>query len=161
VLEAKTISVSIPVPWRDVYEAIWRPECFPRWASGLSQSSLELDGGGWRAQGAEGPIRIRFTDHNPYGVMDPYVDTGSGPEVYVPMRGIPTAKGAEVILTVFRQPVDPVDMIIPAVLFGKHRIEGNCGTLPIALLNGLDLKLVCSFGAGRLPSTRTRPHSMS
>jgi hypothetical protein len=104
VLEAKTISVSIPVPWRDLYEAIWSPESFPGWASGLSQSSLERDGNGWRAQGPEGPIRIRFTDHNPYGVMDHYVDTGSGPEIYVPMRVIPNAEGAEVILTVFRQP---------------------------------------------------------
>jgi hypothetical protein len=102
-LEAKTISVSIPVPWRDLYEAIWRPESFPTWASGLSHSSLEWDGYHWRAQGPEGLIKIRFTDHNPYGVMDHYVDTGSGPEIYVPLRVVPNGEGAEVILTVFRQ----------------------------------------------------------
>ena len=103
-LEARTISISIPVPWRDLYAAIWRPESFSKWASGLSQSSLARDGDGWRAQGPEGSIRIRFTDHNPYGVMDHYVDIGSGSEIYVPMRVIPNDEGAEVILTVFRQP---------------------------------------------------------
>jgi hypothetical protein len=36
--------------------------------------------------------------------MDHYVDTGKGPEVYVPMRVIANAEGAEVLLTLFRQP---------------------------------------------------------
>jgi len=104
VLEALTLGISIGRPWRDVYDAIWRPEDFPRWASGLSTSSLEKDGDAWRAAGPEGTVRIRFTDHNPFGVMDHYVDTGDGPEVYVPMRVIANGDGAEVLLTLFRQP---------------------------------------------------------
>lgn len=103
-LEGKTISISILLPWRQLYEAVWRPECFPKWASGLSRSSLEWDGDGWKALGAEGEIRIRFTDHNPHGIMDHYVDAGSGHETYVPMRVFPNVEGAEVALTVFRQP---------------------------------------------------------
>lgn len=103
-LEARTLSVSIDRHWRDVYDAIWRPEDFPRWASGLSASSLERDGDAWRAAGPEGPVRIRFTDHNPFGVMDHHVDTGDGPEVYVPMRVVRNGAGAEVLLTLFRQP---------------------------------------------------------
>ncbi len=103
-LEALTLGISIGRPWQQVYDAIWRPEDFPRWASGLSTSSLEKDGDGWRAAGPEGTVRIRFTDHNPFGVMDHYVDTGDGPEVYVPMRVIANGDGAEVLLTLFRQP---------------------------------------------------------
>lgn len=103
-LEAQTVSVSIGQPWRDLYEAIWRPECFPKWASGLSGSSLEKDGETWRTEGPDGPVRIRFTNHNPFGIMDHYVDAGSGPEIYVPLRVIPNAGGAEVLLTLFRQP---------------------------------------------------------
>ena len=103
-LEARTVSISIGRPWRDLYEAIWRPECFPKWASGLSGSFLEKDGETWKAEGPEGPARIRFTGHNPFGVMDHHVDAGSGPEVYVPMRVVPNAGGAEVLLTLFRQP---------------------------------------------------------
>jgi hypothetical protein len=104
VLESRTISIAIDRPWRDVYEAVWRPETFPKWASGLSRSSLEQDGEVWKAQGPEGTVRIRFTDHNPFGVMDHYVDTAGGPLIYVPLRIISNADGAEALLTLFRQP---------------------------------------------------------
>jgi len=104
VLECSTLSVSIDLPWQEVYEVVWRPEVFPKWASGLSKSSLEQEGECWKAEGPAGTIRIRFTGHNPYGVMDHYVDVGSGPEIYIPLRIIPNAGGTEVLLTLFRQP---------------------------------------------------------
>ncbi|HWX49924.1 MAG TPA: polyketide cyclase [Roseomonas sp.] len=103
-LEARTISIGIERDWREVYEAIWRPEDFPKWASGLSQSPLRREGEAWVAQGPEGPVRIRFTPHNAFGVMDHHVDLGAGVEVDVPMRVIPNQRGAEVMLTLFRQP---------------------------------------------------------
>ena len=103
-LEARTVSISIERPWRDLYEAVWRPGCFPKWASGLSGSSLEKEGEAWKAEGPEGPVRIRFTGHNPFGVMDHHVEAGSGPEVHVLMRVVPNAGGAEVPVTLFRQP---------------------------------------------------------
>ena len=99
-----TLSIAINRPWRELYEAIWRPEAFPNWASGLSKSRLEPDGDAWKADGPEGPIRIRFTAHNPFGVMDHYVDTGSGPPIYIPLRIIANGDGTEVLLTLFRQP---------------------------------------------------------
>ena len=103
-LEARTLCVSIARTWKDVYETIWRPETFPKWASGLSQSSLKKVGETWSAEGPTGTVSIRFTAHNPFGVMDHYVDTGKGPEIYVPLRVIANAEGAEVLLTLFRQP---------------------------------------------------------
>jgi hypothetical protein len=102
--ESRTLDVTLGRAWKDVYEIIWRPEYFPRWASGLSQSSLEKVGETWTATGPTGTVRIRFTDHNPFGVMDHYVDTGKGPDLYIPMRVIANAQGAEVLLTLFRQP---------------------------------------------------------
>ena len=36
--------------------------------------------------------------------MDRHVDTGDGAEIYVPLRVIANAEGAEVMLTLFRQP---------------------------------------------------------
>jgi hypothetical protein len=104
VLESRTLSIAIGRPWTEVYESIWRPESFPQWASGLSKASLEKDGNWWRAEGPTGTVRIRFTGHNPFGVMDHYVDTGSGPEIYVPLRVIANRDGAEILLTLFRQP---------------------------------------------------------
>jgi hypothetical protein len=103
-LESRTISVSIQRSWQEVYEAVWRPEDFTRWASGLSKSPLQKDDQGWwRTQGPEGPIRIRFTDHNAFGIMDHSIDLGSGVDVYVPMRIVPNGEGAEVLFTLFRQ----------------------------------------------------------
>jgi hypothetical protein len=103
-LESKTISVSINRNWNEVYDAIWRPEDFSKWASGLSKSSLAKDGDAWKAEGTEGPIRIKFTDHNAFGVMDHYVTLDNGTEIYIPLRVIPNDNGAEVLLTLFRQP---------------------------------------------------------
>jgi hypothetical protein len=102
-LESRTLSVSIDRPWQELYELIWRPEAFQQWASGLSNASLEKDGDVWKAQGPGGPVRIRFTDHNAFGVMDHYVDVGGGVIVYVPLRVVANGEGAEVMLTLFRQ----------------------------------------------------------
>lgn len=102
-LESKTISMSINRNWKEVYEAVWRPEDFPKWASGLSKSSLTQHGEAWEAEGPEGTVRILFTAHNAFGVMDHYVDAGNGTIIYVPLRIIENGDGAEVLLTLFRQ----------------------------------------------------------
>jgi hypothetical protein len=103
-LEARTISITVSHPWQALYEAIWQPGFFPRWASGLSNSALEKQGDHWLAEGPEGAIRIRFTGYNRFGVMDHHVDPGNGQEIYVPLRVIPNEGGAEVLLTLFWQP---------------------------------------------------------
>ncbi len=103
-LPARTFSVSIAMPWQALYEQIWRPEVFPKWAAGLSETDLHASGDHWEAQGPDGPIRIRFTPHNEFGVMDHVVDTGEGEDVHVPLRVIANGEGAEVVLTLFRQP---------------------------------------------------------
>ncbi|ANI78490.1 polyketide cyclase [Sphingobium sp. EP60837] len=103
-LPARTYSISINREWQALYEAIWRPEVFPKWASGLAESDLRQEGDQWFADGPEGPISIRFTPHNDCGVMDHFVDTGDGQEIHVPLRVIQNGDGAEVMLTLFRQP---------------------------------------------------------
>ena len=103
-LESKTLSVTIDRNWKEVYEAVWRPEDFPKWASGLSQSLLTRDGDAWKAEGPEGQIRITFTGHNDFGVMDHSVLLGDGTVICVPLRVIRNGEGAEVQLTLFRQP---------------------------------------------------------
>ena len=47
---------------------------------------------------------VRFTSHNPFGVMDHWVDLPTGQTVYVPLRVIPNRDGCDVQLTLFRQP---------------------------------------------------------
>ena len=102
-LASRTISISINRNWRKVYDVVWRPEDFPKWASGLSKSPLTKDGETWKAEGPEGTVRILFTAHNAFGVMDHYVDVGDGTIIYVPLRIIQNGDGAEVLLTLFRQ----------------------------------------------------------
>lgn len=102
-LESRILSISIDRNWKEIYEAIWKPEDFPKWASGLSKS-LVKDGDAWKAEGPGGTVRIRFTGHNVFGIMDHSVDTGNGPEVYVPLRIIQNGAGADVQFTLFRQP---------------------------------------------------------
>lgn len=103
-LPARSFSVSIRADAHTVYERIWQPEFFARWASGLSQSALHKDGDQWLAESAEGPIRIRFTPHNVFGIMDHFVNPGDAAEVHVPLRVVANGQGCEVILTLFRQP---------------------------------------------------------
>ena len=103
-LPARTYSVSIRHEWRALYERIWRPEFFSKWASGLSVSELHQEGDTWVANGPEGPIRVRFSGHNVYGVMDHSVDTGDSNIVHIPLRVVQNGDGAEVLLTLFRRP---------------------------------------------------------
>ncbi len=102
-LKSTTLSVSINRDWRNVYEAIWRPEDFPKWASGLSKSTLVRTGDVWKAEGPAGPITIEFTDHNVFGVMDHSVTLADGTVIYVPLRVVRNGEGAEVLLTLWRQ----------------------------------------------------------
>ena len=71
----------------EVYEFVSDPKNLAAWASGLDAAA-----------------KVRFVERNKYGVLDHYVTVSSRPEVYVPMRVFPNGEGAEVLLTVFRQP---------------------------------------------------------
>ncbi|HEX9822667.1 MAG TPA: SRPBCC family protein [Methylomirabilota bacterium] len=102
-VESRTITVRIARPWRDVYDFASVPENFPRWASGLGRS-LKKVGGGWIAHTAEGPVTVRFTERNDFGVLDHHVDLRPGVEIHVPMRVIANGTGSEVIFTLFRLP---------------------------------------------------------
>jgi hypothetical protein len=57
-LPARTYSISISRDWEALYEAIWRPEVFPKWATGLAESDLrQEDDKAYRWSGG--------TDHDP------------------------------------------------------------------------------------------------
>jgi hypothetical protein len=101
-VESRTITVRIARPWSEVYAFASDPEHFPRWASGLGR--LERVDGEWVADTPAGPARVRFTARNDFGVLDHYVTLGSGVEIYIPMRVIPSGRGSEVIFTLFRLP---------------------------------------------------------
>lgn len=103
-LECQTISINVARDWRDLYEAIWRPLDFCSWASGLSKSEMTEDADGWwQAEGPDGCVRIQFTKHNEFGVMDHVIDIGAA-RISSPMRVMANGDGATVSFTLFRLP---------------------------------------------------------
>jgi hypothetical protein len=78
--------MTIERDWFEVYNFVLDPRNLPKWASGIDAGA-----------------KVRFVERNKYGVLDHYVTIRSR-EVYVPMRVFPNGEGAEVLLTVFRQP---------------------------------------------------------
>jgi len=97
------LSVSINRDARDVYDFVSVPENFRLWASGLGKS-LKKEDGEWIAETPEGPVKIRFSERNAFGVLDHWVSTKPGLQIYIPMRVIPNGSGSELIFTLFRLP---------------------------------------------------------
>jgi hypothetical protein len=79
--------MTIERPPAEVYAFVSNPANLPKWASGLSAA-----------------VKVRFVERNSFGVLDHYVQADGAPEVYMPMRVFPNGEGAEVLITVFRQP---------------------------------------------------------
>lgn len=86
-MESRTMTVRIERPLSEVYEFLAEPANFARWAKGLDTGA-----------------NVRFSERNAYGVADHSVFTPDGQEVYVPLRAIRNGTGAEVHLTLLRQP---------------------------------------------------------
>lgn len=103
-LSSRIFSISIDRNWRDLYEAVWRPQDFTKWASGLAEGQMQQVGDAWQAQGPDGPVKISFSPHNAFGVMDHDVEVAPGIVVHVPLRIIANGDGTDVQLTLFRQP---------------------------------------------------------
>jgi hypothetical protein len=101
--ESNTITVTIRRRVSDVYDFVARPASFARWASGLGEP-LGNEGAVWRFAGENGPVKVRFTEPNAYGVLDHYVELPDGSEIYVPMRVIANGSGTDVQFTLFRVP---------------------------------------------------------
>lgn len=101
--ESRTISIRINRPADMVYEFMSAPENLPRWASGLGKSLTKTDGE-WIAETPQGPLKVRFTERNSFGVLDHYVTPELGLEIYIPMRVISNGTGSEVLFTLFRLP---------------------------------------------------------
>lgn len=102
-MNAQHIAVSIERDWQAVAAYLAEPANFNHWAAGLGQS-LHQENGEWVGLGPAGPIRLRFSPPNAYGVADHWVEVAPGTLVYVPLRVLANGSGAEVVLTLFRLP---------------------------------------------------------
>jgi hypothetical protein len=102
-LTSRNLSISINRNANDVYDFVSVPENFRLWASGLG-NSLKKVNGEWIAETQQGPVRIRFSERNEFGILDHWVSPEPGLEIYVPMRVIPNGNGSELVFTLFRLP---------------------------------------------------------
>lgn len=102
-LTSRTLSVSIDRHPDEVYEFVSNGANLPLWAEGLCRS-IRKSNGGWIAETLQSPVSVMFAEHNELGVLDHYVTTAEGEEVYVPLRVVPNGTGSEVLFTLFRSP---------------------------------------------------------
>lgn len=101
--EVRHLSITIERDCASAYEALWRPESFARWASGLASSLQDLEGH-WVAETPEGRARVRFTARNTFGVLDHWVEPPGHAEIHVPLRVVANGGGSELVLSLLRQP---------------------------------------------------------
>jgi len=101
--ESRTLRVRINRAPQDVYDFASVPTNFPQWASGLGKSIARVDEE-WTAETPQGPVKVRFTERNRFGVLDHYVIPAPGVEIYIPMPIIANGTGSEVLFTLFRLP---------------------------------------------------------
>lgn len=102
-LSSRHLSISINRNSKDVYDFVSIPENFRLWASGLGKSLHQVDGV-WIAETQQGPVRIRFSGRNEFGILDHWVSPEQGVEIHIPMRVIPNGSGSELVFTLFRLP---------------------------------------------------------
>lgn len=84
----------------DVYEFAVDPANLPRWAAGLANSPVTIDGDRLIAESPMGQVTVRFVPHNDLGVLDHDVTLPSGTVVNNPVRVLRHPNGAEILFTV-------------------------------------------------------------
>jgi len=100
-LKSRTVSVAINCDPATVYEFVSNPENLPKWAKMFCRS-IKKSNGGWIVETPQGPVNVRFSKRNDFGVLDHYVSSAPGVEVFVPMRVVANGSGSEVIFTLFQ-----------------------------------------------------------
>jgi len=100
---ARHLSVSINRPLAEVYAYARQPQNLVHWASGLAES-LQFEYGKWLVKSPTGTLQMRFSEPNVHGILDHWLTTPEGLEIYVPMRAIANQHGTEIVFTLFRTP---------------------------------------------------------
>lgn len=103
-MRAETITITIAGDWQKVYGFISDLDNFPLWAKTFCRSVKKLDGTWYEIETPQGAVKIRLALRNEFGVVDHYIISPKGEEVYVPIRVIPNGTGCEVQFTLFQRP---------------------------------------------------------
>lgn len=108
------------------------PENFPKWATG--SGTLRKSDGEWIVDTPDGPVKVRFSEHNAYGVLDHWISLTRDTPVYIPMRVIRNSHGCDLIFTLFRLPemsaekfAADVEWVMHDLGSAKAALETNAG----------------------------------
>lgn len=101
VLRSRTLSVTIDLGPRAVYDFITDPPNLPLWAPGFARS-VRWSAGQWIVETADGPVQVEFAGPNALGVADHVVTVRPGIEVLNPVRVLANGDGSEVTFTLFQ-----------------------------------------------------------
>lgn len=91
-------------PARAVYDFLAEPDNFPKWASGLGESFQHMADHDWQVDTPMGPMTVRFSPKNDYGIVDHWVIPADGPPMYNPMRVIDLGDACDVVFTLLQRP---------------------------------------------------------
>lgn len=100
----KHISVSIRRSPDEVYDFASNPQNLPKWAAGLSETSIEKAGDAWVCDSPMGRVKVKFAERNSFGILDHEVILPSGEVNYNPFRVFANGLHSEVVFTLFRRP---------------------------------------------------------
>ena len=100
VVASRHVSQVIGCTPDEVYEFAANPANLPRWAAGLANSAVTVDGDRLLAESPMGQVAVRFVPHNDLGVLDHDVTLPSGTVVNNPVRVLSHPNGAEILFTV-------------------------------------------------------------
>ena len=98
------ISIGIDRPLAEVYAFLAEPGNFPKWASGLGASFRHIAGTDWQVDTPEGPMIVRFSERNAFGVLDHTLLPEKGAAMPNPMRVFANGEGSEVVFSLLRRP---------------------------------------------------------
>lgn len=106
-LKSRTITVSINRPVGDVYAYLAEPANMPSWTTALGPSFQKVGEREWRAErphDPRGPLTIRFSALNDWGVLDYEVSRPGEAPLTVPLRVYANQEGCDLQFTYFQRP---------------------------------------------------------
>ena len=102
--KSRTIAIPILRAFDEVYEFLVEPLNFPSWASNLGADFVQVGENEWRTTTRSGPVILRFSPRNAFGILDHQVFPEGKAPVTTPMRLIENDEGCEIIYTQFQRP---------------------------------------------------------
>ena len=102
---SEVIKVSIERPYQEVYDFLVEPMNFPRWATNPDSDIRPVGGNDYLVDLPMGRRVIRFSQRNPFGVLDYEIfDEGRSIGPVVPVRLYKNGDGCELVLFWLQRP---------------------------------------------------------